>query len=65
VLPKLENSPQYEDVTLIWQQDGAPSHCESNIPQFLDLEFEDWIGRRENVDWPPRSCDLIPCDFSM
>jgi hypothetical protein len=31
VLPELENSPQYEDVTLIWQQDGAPPHYGLNV----------------------------------
>lgn len=27
--------------------------------------FVEWIGRRETWNWPPKSYDIIPCDFSM
>jgi hypothetical protein len=39
VFLELENSPQYEIVTLIWQQNGAPLHYGLNVRQFLDDKF--------------------------
>ena len=65
VLPELENNPIYDNVRFIWQQDGAPPHYGLDVRNFLDNTFEEWVGRRGTVDWPPRSCDLTPCDFSM
>ena len=46
-------------------QDGAPPHFSRAVRGFLDEAFPLWIGRRGTVDWPPRSPDLTPCDFSM
>ena len=32
---------------------------------YLDDTFLHWIGRRGTIEWPPRSPDLTPCDFSL
>ncbi len=31
----------------------------------MDDTFVRWIDRRGTVEWPPRSPDLTPCDFSL
>ena len=51
--------------TMIWQQDGAPPHYGRNVREYLDEMFPEWIGRRGTTEWPPRSPDLTPCDFSL
>ena len=50
---------------MIWQQDGTPAHYSVAVREFLDEKFSTWIGRRGTIDWPPRSPDLTPCDFSL
>jgi hypothetical protein len=66
VMIELDNKPVLEAVrNLIWQQDGAPPHYGLNVRSFLDDNFQEWIGRRGKTDWPPRSSNLTPCDFSM
>jgi hypothetical protein len=65
VLPRLQNSPLYDNIKIIWQQDGAPPHYSLRVREFLNNSFPEWIGRRGTADWPPKSCDLMPCDFSV
>lgn len=65
VLPEVKNSPRFNYPNVIWQQDGAPPHFTPTVRKILDDNFEEWIGRRGKIDWPPRSCDLTPCDFSF
>jgi hypothetical protein len=67
VMIELDNMPVFEAVqnNLIWQQDGAPLHDGLNVCSYLDDNFQEWIGRQGKIDWPPRSPDLTPCDFSM
>ncbi|CAF4941144.1 unnamed protein product [Rotaria sp. Silwood1] len=50
---------------LFLKQDGAPPHYGEIVRDYLDDIFVDWIGRRGTVEWPPRSPDLTPCDFSL
>lgn len=51
---------------VILQQDGAPPHYAVQVRQFLDNHFhQSWIGRRGPIEWPARSCDLTPMDFSV
>jgi hypothetical protein len=63
VMIELDNTPVLEAVrnNLIWQQDGAPPHYGLKVHSFLDDNFQEWIGRRGKIDWPPRSPDLTPC----
>ena len=35
------------------------------VRDLLDTLPAGWIGRREFIDWAPRSCDLTPMDFSI
>ncbi|CAF4230737.1 unnamed protein product, partial [Rotaria sordida] len=63
IIPQLEEQPTFQ--TMIWQQDGAPPHYGQAVRDYLDDTFSEWIGRRGTVEWPPRSPDLTPCDFSL
>lgn len=51
----------------IWyQQDGAPPHYGVNVREYLNEVFpQRWIGRRGQIEWPPRSPDLSPLDFFL
>ena len=50
---------------LVWMQDGAPPHFGRAVRNRLDKTFPCWIGRGGPINWPPRSPDLTPCDFSL
>ena len=54
-----------QDFDSVWfQQDGAPPHFGLQVRNFLNDTFtERWIGRREAIEWPPRSPDLTALDF--
>ena len=46
-----------------FQQDGATAY---EIIDLLQQEFPDnIISRSSDLNWPPRSCDLTPCDFFL
>jgi hypothetical protein len=50
----------------MFQQDGASPHDARQVREFLDDVFSDaWIGRRSSNEWPARSCDMTPLDFSV
>lgn len=61
--PELDNI----DITEMWfQQDGAPCHTMNATIEVLHEKFGEWlISRKGFVNWPPRSCDLTPCDFFL
>ncbi|CAF3181292.1 unnamed protein product [Rotaria sp. Silwood2] len=63
IIPQLEEHSSFQ--TMIWQQDGAPPHYGQIVRDYLDDTFLHWIGRRGTIEWPPRSPDLTPCDFSL
>jgi hypothetical protein len=47
-------------------QDGAPTHYTSDVRDWLDEIFPArWIARWGAIDWPDRSPDLSPGDFSL
>lgn len=49
-----------------FQQDGARIHTTNNNIAFLREFFEDRIiSLNTAMIWPPRSCDLTPCDFFL
>ena len=49
-----------------FQQDGAPPHFARQVREKLDSAVSGrWIGRRGAVEWPPRSPDLSPLDYSV
>ncbi|GFS66172.1 putative DD41D transposase [Trichonephila inaurata madagascariensis] len=59
--PELE----YMDLDSMWfQQDDATSHTAHVTIDLLKNKFDERvISRNGPVDWPPRSCDLMPLDF--
>lgn len=61
--------PQIEarDLDDFWfQQDGATPHTTRESVALLREHFgEQLITRRGEVNWPPRSCDIIPLDFFL
>ncbi|GFW40634.1 uncharacterized protein TNCV_4824701 [Trichonephila clavipes] len=60
-IPELNN----HDVQELWfQQDGATCHTARATVDLLKDTFGDHlISRFGPVNWPPRSCDLIPLDY--
>ena len=49
-----------------FQQDGAPAHTARISTEKLNEMFGDqWIGIGGPVEYPARSPDLTPCDFSV
>lgn len=63
IIPELEDHSNFQ--TMICQQDGAPAHYGQVVRNYLDDTFSQWISRRGTIEWPPRSPDLTPCDFSL
>ncbi|GFU57466.1 putative DD41D transposase [Trichonephila clavipes] len=55
------------DVQELWfQQDGATCHTARATIDLLKDTFGDrLISRFGPVNWPPRSCDLIPLDYFL
>lgn len=49
-----------------FQQDGAPAHRDRRCTRFLNNFVPNrWIGNNGPINWPPRSPDLTPLDFSI
>lgn len=55
------------DLEDMWlQQNGATCHTAHETIHLLEERFPDRIiSRNSDVNWPPRSCDLTPCDFFL
>ena len=48
------------------QEDGAMCHTSGETVGFLRTKFPGRvIYRNGDYNWPPRSCDLTPLDFSL
>ncbi|GFV64116.1 putative transposable element [Trichonephila clavipes] len=62
-IPELNN----HDVQELWlKQDGATCHTARATIDLLKDKFGDrLISRFGPVNWPPRSCDLTPLDYSL
>ena len=60
-----------ERADFIFQQGGAPPYWSLNVRQYLNATLHNkGIGCARNDDymllhWPPRSPDLMPCDFFL
>lgn len=63
--PAMEASGMSDE--LIFMQDGAPPHWGLQVRQWLNETLpERWMGRGSpNMQWPPRSPDLTPCDYFL
>lgn len=60
------NNPNIPGDFVWFQQDGAPPHFSREVREYLNDVFPGrWIGRRGPIEWPARSPDLTPMDFSL
>jgi transposase len=61
--PKLEDT----EIDNLWfQQDGATCHTARQTLALLHEKFpQRVISLHGDQEWPPRSCDLTPCDFFL
>ena len=51
---------------LWWNQDGAPPHRIVQVSEFLTEFFQHRIiAFNHPIEWPPRSPDITPCDYSL
>lgn len=57
IVPDLRNHNQ-----VIWQQDGAPAHNVIAVTEYLNENFDFWIGRFGSCRWPANSPDLTVLD---
>ena len=46
----------------IFQQDGARAHTSKATIEYLEMKGIQYIKPEH---WPPHSCDLNPCDYSI
>jgi hypothetical protein len=55
------------DMEVMWfQQDGATCHTARETTELLRQKFPGRvISRTGDQNWPPKSCDLTPCDFFL
>lgn len=63
VFPKVEENDLGD---YFFQQDGATCHTATETMNLLRNEFgEEIISKNGPINYPPRSCDLTPCDFFL
>lgn len=55
----------YDPKTVWFQHDGAPAHRAYVTQDWLNDNFENWIGAGGTIEWPPRSPDMNPLDISV
>lgn len=48
---------------IVYQDDGAVGYYSLDVQNWLNENYQTWIGRGRTVSWPARSPDLIPMDF--
>ena len=72
VVPFLEGIPRFQGQQngqfrhLWWGQDGAPAHRRRAVTERLGELFGNRItALNHQIEWPPRSPDLIPVDFFL
>lgn len=66
ILPEIgQHLDRFSDEELneiIWQQDGAPPHNVLEVREWLNGQFDVWIGNGGPIPWPPNSPDITPLD---
>jgi hypothetical protein len=67
ILPSLELAYTRNQSRQVWfQQDGAPAHRRNIVKDKLREVFgQRVLALGFDVEWPPRSPDLTPCDFFL
>lgn len=53
---------EFTDVSICFQQDGAPAHTANEVQQWCEANFEHFWPKSF---WPPSSPDCNPLDFAM
>jgi hypothetical protein len=68
MLPQLQNIPTF---MFIFQHDRSPAHFHCEVHQHLNTVLPGcWIrhaseNEQQLMIWPPRSPDIMPCDFFL
>jgi hypothetical protein len=66
IIPRLQETHAERINRAWWIQDGAPSHRSVAVRNKLNEVFANRIiALGHQVEWPPRSPDLTPCDFFL
>lgn len=52
--------PNYSMKKMWMQQDEAFSYYANDVRRYLDTFPNQWIGRRDSIEWSARFCDLTP-----
>ncbi len=52
-----------ENFRKYFKQDGASPHRGKMAQKYLQLKFKEKF--KDKKKWPPRSCDLNPCDYFL
>lgn len=55
----------YNPAEVWYQHDGAPAHRSLVVQDWLNNNFDNWIGHGGTLHWPARSPDLNPLDFFL
>lgn len=55
----------YNPENVWYHHDGAPAHRALDTRDWLDANFNNWIGIGGTIHWPARSPDLNPLDFFL
>ena len=65
-VPQIENDEDYQQGNMFFMQDGAPPHTSRENINVLQRCFPSKvISGRGDIQWPPRSPDITPCDFLL
>ena len=66
IIPEMNKIYQNRFNRIWWLQDGALVHGSRAVREFLQGVFtERIISHHHAIEWPPRSLDLIPCDYFL
>lgn len=66
-IPDLQQQFNANEFNQVWfMQDGAPAHTAAATQTLLQTTFgENIVSRFMQIEWPPRSPDLNPCDYFL
>jgi hypothetical protein len=62
--PYVDEMPLAVRCLVYFRQEGAPLHFAGEVRNWLDEVIHgQWIGRRGQIEWPPRSPNLSSLEF--
>lgn len=62
IYEEINRLPLNNLINLIWQQDGAPTHSVLAVSEYLNVNYNKWIGGNVTILLPPNSRKLTPPD---